>query len=363
VATLLSKETAIAFEKISSTFLSEAFAFWYDIFYFSSFFFLHTPTHIPTHRPSIFKECSRKDVTTMQQWAIELVVPWCRQRNRRRVSLEATTEIRTPPPPVPPKTTKPKTNKITTRKSLLASLWNVSKNILDSHKSSIKLQDSILHVFAALCEASTASLSSEDVLRYLLNLAVSDSHAHTLFVRLCALRWVKCPKDLDVVLMTHLCPPSLSKKDKAQVAIDRLLFRGVERVVNDDDESSTNNIEKKTSTRTRRREWCRRRQHRRLASEALANALKQTLQTMPYEASRLPSLLPICFLELQDRRLLRSIINNIWSEMLAKGKIDEERKLMYVDLISLSPSFSVLYTRPLSHTYSNDTDTGTQHTP
>ena len=61
VATLLSKETAISFQKISSTFLSEAFTFW----------------------PSMFQH-NTKSSTNLQQWAIELVVPWFRQRNRQR---------------------------------------------------------------------------------------------------------------------------------------------------------------------------------------------------------------------------------------------------------------------------------------
>ena len=72
VATLLSKETAIAFEKISNTFLSEAFKFWPFMFHLN-------------------KSKKSEGVTNLQRWAIELVVPWFRQRNRqRRASLEMT---------------------------------------------------------------------------------------------------------------------------------------------------------------------------------------------------------------------------------------------------------------------------------
>ena len=123
--------------------------------------------------------------------------------------------------------------------------------------------------------------------------------------------------------MKQLYPPPLQDKDKAQRAIEKLLFRGQKRLVSD------SNIENKT--RTRRREWCRLHEHRRIAAEALANVLKQTLQTPPEdEMTGLFAVLPICFLELgNDTSLLRSIVNSVWSTMLSKGKIDEKLKASY----------------------------------
>ena len=135
--------------------------------------------------------------------------------------------------------------------------------------------------------------------------------------------------------MKELCPPPLEVKDKAQLAIERLLFRGQQRFV-----SESTNLENKT--RTRRREWVRLRERRRIISQALANALKQTSQTSKSEEMpRLFAILPICFLELQhDTSLLRSIINSIWSTMLAGGKIDEGLKVAYGHTVSKVNIFS-----------------------
>ena len=169
-------------------------------------------------------------------------------------------------------------------------------------------------VFGALCEASSTSLTSQDVLKFLLERAISSSHAHSLLLQLSALRWrIKQSKDIESVLMKQPHPPPLQDKDKAQRAIEKLLFRGQKRLVSD------SNTEIRLAHVD---EWCRLHEHRRIAAEALANALKQTLQTPPGdEMAGLLRSYPFVFELGNDTSLLRSIVNSVWSTMLSKGKL------------------------------------------